>query len=132
MFKFARFPGKGRGYESRASIRRSGQIGFNTGSVMHYNLTDFHIVNLHYDDANKAIGIELIEEGGDGTECTMIHRPGNTYIAAKTFFDWFQIPLAEGTSRYKLWKDDASGFLIIELDKPIKKKGGQQQDIEAD
>lgn len=126
-FEFETFPGKGRGFASKASIRKSGQIGFNNGAVMHHEMTKFDGAILHYDRKNRIIGVELLSGSDDARILTLIHRPGNSYIAAKSFLEWFEIPVAEETERYDLWKDDATGFLIIELGKPLPKKSEQER-----
>jgi len=122
-FEFEKFPGKGRGYEDRASIRKSGQLGFSTGSVVHYHLKEFDGAILYYDGNNRVVGVEPVKESTDKAACALIHRPGNTYVAAKSFFDLYQIPTGPKTERYHLWRDEDSGFLIIELTKPIPKEG---------
>lgn len=125
-FTFEKFPGAGRGYSPRASVRKNGQIGFNIGAIMHFGLAQYDKAVLHYDRENKVIGIQPIT-GDDATACSLIHRQGSSYIAAKSFFDWFRIPIGSETERYPLWRDDGSGMLILELAKPVATKTEERQ-----
>jgi hypothetical protein len=121
-FEFVKFPGAARGFSARVSLRKNGQLGFNNGAVMHYELQRYPRATLHFDATNRVIGILPVTTEEDPAACRIVHRPGNSYIAAKTFCDYFQISAAEETTRYELKKDDATGMLIMELTKPLAVK----------
>ncbi len=119
-YMFERFPGTRRGYSPRASVRKSGQIGINNGAVMQYILEEYKKVFLHYDAAKQVIGMEFVRESSDPAACAVVHRNGDSYVSAKSFFEWCQIPLASETRRYRLDRDKGTGMLIIELARPLE------------
>jgi len=122
-FQFVKFPGQARGFSARVSLRKNAQLGFNGGAVMHYKLEQYTGAFLHFDASSQVIGIQLVTTHEDTAACRIVHRPGNSYIAAKSFCDFFQIPVSDETTRYELKRDEESGMLIVELAKPLAVKG---------
>lgn len=122
-FDWDTFPGRGRNFVARASLRGgSGQIGFSNGAVSRYGLEKYDGVILHYDKGRAVIGVELVKDSVDPRVLKLVNREGDSYISAKSFIQWSQIPLTPETQRFELWRDDQSGYLIIELGKPILKR----------
>ena len=116
------FPGRQQSYVARASLRTGGTIGCSDGAVSLYNMKNYDGAVLHTDKDRTVIGIELVNGRSDAKVMKLVHRKGDTYISAKPWIQWSRIPMASETQRYELQRDVESGYLIIELGKPIAKK----------
>lgn len=108
-------PGPSRSRHPGASVRRNGQLGFNSGAVTRYELDQFGFALLYYDEENRRIGVKLMEEKVPRS-FTFVHRTGDAYISAQSFFEHFRIPLPQETTKYDLVKEGE--MLVINLTAP--------------
>lgn len=124
--QWEKFPGRVQSYATRASLRTGGAIGFSDGAVLMYHMRKYDGAVLHADKDRTRIGIELVN-GKPGPEVVkLVHRKGDTYISAKSFMQWSRIPFVTETQRFELQRDVESGYLVIELNNPIPKRGRGQ------
>lgn len=112
-FSFEKFTDPDSSYDAKVSIRRTGQFGFNSGSVNKFRLSDYPFAVLYYDSAHRVVGIELRMEKCEGA-LELNRAPSNFFIRAKNFCDRFGLDYAKA-SRYPLRRDDESGFLFFEI-----------------
>lgn len=112
---FEIFREQGRGFEPKASIRKQGQIGLNQGAIIRYNIKDDQDVLLAYDKENRVIGIKPIGEPEKGSKRAVI-KNNNCSIAAKAFFDFFDIPYKKETKTYELFEDKENGYICFKVE----------------
>lgn len=113
-FNFVRFTDTGVSFCARVTIRqRTGQIGFNSGSINRYGIRKYKYAVLYMDEEQQVVGIELANAEADGA-VEIKQQRSNTYIAAKSFLDKFAVDYSV-SRRFDLRKDDATGFLYFEL-----------------
>jgi hypothetical protein len=103
----------GRGFEPKASIRKQGQIGLNQGALTRYKIKHNQEVLLGYDKETKTVVIKLLNSSQKGSKRAAI-RGNNCSIAAKGFFDYFNIPYNE-TNSYKLYEDETNGLICFRI-----------------
>jgi len=111
---FQKFTESGRGFKPQASIWTRGQISFNQGAAKRYNIDSYKYAVLYYDPEEKLVGIELTnDDQAEGIHKIRVRKSG-TMVSAKAFLDYNDMDLSE-TRKYTLRKDDATGFLVIDL-----------------
>ena len=90
-----------RGTKDIVSIRKNGQIAFNSKSVQSYGVKAHKYAFLYYDKANRRIGIELSEAKGRGArKITMLG--GTALISGSAFLKHFNI----GVTKAKKFEPD--------------------------
>lgn len=106
------FTGRGRSYAPTVSLRKNGQIGFNLGMIQYYDLQNFDgFAVLYFDSKLKVIGVKLVKKAEEGSYRFKI-KSGNGSISAKSFFDYYKIPLNEGHRYVPLWSEEHKMYLI--------------------
>ena len=120
---FKRFAKIGRSFAAKVSIRTNGQIGFSQGSVKKFNIGDYKYCQIYFDEQLNKIGLLFTKEN-DGMCANVFNKRNNCYIAAKTFFDYYDISYAK-TKSFIVSKDEETGFIIIDLNRP---QGSGQED----
>ena len=127
-FEFEKFTDTGTSYSARATIRRTGQIGFNSGAVNRYGIHDYAYAILYFDTKRRVVGIGL--ETGKSEGAIEIRKSNtNTYIRARNFCDRYGMDYTE-SHRYELKQDPESKFLYFELDE--EKATGARRNRKAD
>ncbi len=87
---------KSRGYEPKISIRSRGQIAFNVGAIIRYDIMSYRYAQLYYDAEAYMIGINLTNnEQSEGKVKISKRKDGSAWLSAKSFFNYFNIPLPE-------------------------------------
>jgi hypothetical protein len=117
-FRFERFTDVDRAFDAKVTVRSNGQLGLNTGAVNLYTIREFTHVILYYDRDARVVGIELCNNAKVPGAIKIIHGFGNVFIKAKNFCDKYAIPYAK-SRRFELKRDEESGFLFFNLDRPI-------------
>lgn len=113
---FERFTQTGRGYKPKASITKSGLIGFNQGAVKHFKLNDYECAVLFYDKDNRCIGIRLTNDENEDGVCRLRKRASGADVSAKSFFDYYKINYEE-TNRYDATWDDSEDKIVVFLNR---------------
>lgn len=81
-----------RGSKDIVSIRKNGQIAFNSKSVQSFEVKNFKYAFLYYDKVNDVIGIELHNSKGRGArKITMLG--GTALISGSAFLKHFNIAI---------------------------------------
>jgi hypothetical protein len=114
-FKFEKFTDTDTSFAARVTIRRTGQIGFNTGAINSFGVRDAEYCILYFDPENRVVGMELTKEKCEGA-IQIKKSDANTYVRAKNFCDRYTIDYSK-SHRYELKRESATGFLYFELDR---------------
>lgn len=88
---FEKFTRKGRSFKPKVSIRARGQIGFNNGSVLRFNLEKYEYVILYYSKEKKQIIIEPTNNANEDGATKLVKNPGNYFFSGKSFLDFYDI-----------------------------------------
>jgi hypothetical protein len=109
---FEFFEEEGRGFEPKATIRKQGQIGLNQGVLKRFDIKGDQPVLLGYDRETKVVAIRLLDEPRKGSKRAVI-RSNNCSIAAKSFFDYFDIPYREQTVHFTIEKNEDKNMITF-------------------
>jgi hypothetical protein len=115
---FEKFTLGGKTFSPRVAIRRSGQIGFNNGARLRFNLDSYTYVVLYYDAEDKKIGIELTTNENETGAIRLQKRQLNVSISAKSFFEYYKISYEKKQIFSPKW-DESRKMIILELQPPI-------------
>lgn len=111
---FERFTDIGRVFTPRATIRSTGQIGFNHGSVRRFEMEKYAFVVLFYDKENKRVGVQLTNNKDEEGACTLSVKQGNGTVSARSFLEHYEL-MPEVTNQYPLKLDPESKLLVIQI-----------------
>jgi hypothetical protein len=115
---FERFVKPGRIYTPSVSIWSRGQISFNQGCAIKYNLGNYKYAVLFYDQESRRIGIKFTNnEAENGAIAMNKGRTGFT-LSGNAFLGYYDIP-HETTRKYTVQYDDAEEIYIIDLNNPL-------------
>jgi hypothetical protein len=114
VMAFERFTQVGRTFRPRASIRTSGQIGFNGGTVARFKLEKWQFAVLFYDKQEKKIGIKLTKDPKEDGVLRLIVRAGNAAISARSFFDYYEIDYSV-SRQFDVSLDEKTEMLVIDM-----------------
>ena len=115
------FKKDGRGFIPKASLRIGGQIGFNQGAVIEYKLDSYTYAVLYYDEEDKKIGFELInDENAEGANKLVVRKNAGISMSALPFLRMSKIDFSE-TRQYGLSYDKEHKLYVIDLNNPITK-----------
>lgn len=110
---------KDSGTRARISLRKSGSIGFNSGTIREY-FEDYDYVQLYYDADNKRVGFEPMKRESPDTY-TLQKRDGKGQggsVHAKAFMREYDL-IPENTKQYKSHWSDENRLVYIELNNPV-------------
>lgn len=112
QLKLEQFTGRGRSYTPLVTLRKNGQIGFNLGMIQFYDLQKHDgFAVLYFDASQKVIGVKLVKKPEEGAYRFSI-KQGNATIAAKSFFNYYKIPMNESRRYTPEWSEQYKMYLI--------------------
>ena len=90
---FTKYVSRGRAGTPKVSIRKCGQIAFNSGAIQRYNLDVFRYVMLFISENKDRVAIRLTNNEKESGLIAIQKRPGNFAFSAISFFrindiDW--------------------------------------------
>lgn len=129
-FEFVRFTETDTPFAARVTIRRTGQIGFNTGALNRFQIKNANYAVLYFDAKSQAVGIELTDQVVPGA-IEIKKSPANTYLRSKNFCDRFGIEYAS-SRRFELKKDLESNLLYFELGRELESEAGSDDESSDD
>lgn len=101
-----------RGTKDVVSIRKNGQIAFNSKAVQSFGVKAYKYANLYHDSEKKKIGIELASKKDKGSrKITMLG--GTALISGSAFLKHFNISVPK--AKKFIPKADTSGKIILSL-----------------
>jgi hypothetical protein len=115
---FERFVKPGRIYTPSVSIWSRGQISFNQGCAIKYNLENYKYAILFYDRESRRIGIKFTnDETENGAIAMNKGRTGFT-LSGNAFLGYYDIPHST-TRKYAVQYNDSEEIYVINLDNPL-------------
>ena len=117
---FERFTNVGRVFRPRASLRSNGQLGFNHGCVIRFDMEKFSHVVLFYDADTNRIGIKMTNDKDEPGASTLMTKNGNGTVSARSFCEYYRLT-PKKTTQYDIERDDVTGMLVIGVGKPSEK-----------
>jgi len=131
-FNFERFTDVKKSFNPKVTIRAGGHLGISQSAAERYGITGEGYYGIFfYDKEARVIGVKITREKESGA-VKIQYRPnkaGDSVVvqaSIKSFLDCYEIPYAESTS-YRPEIDEETGFVIIALNNPIKKKVSRQR-----
>lgn len=112
---FERFTETGRGFEPKVSIWKKGQISFNRGAINRFNISDYVYAILFFDKETNRIGVKFTNDDKEQGAMKMNHREAMVIVAAKIFFDCYNIDYSE-TKKYDIQFNEQAGMHVIQLE----------------
>ena len=113
-----RFTNEARSYAPRGSMTKDGHISFTKGAKRRFDMGRFSFCALYYDHATRRVGVELTNDESTQGVRRMRFKDGGVQVSAKNFIDYYGIGSKE-TRVFEVSRDEASGFLVLELAKGI-------------
>ena len=100
------------------SIWSRGQIGFNQGATIEFDVSDFKYVILYFDSETRRVGFELTNDSkAEGAIKLLFRKNSGASFSAVPFLRMKKIDHSE-TKKYVVYRDDESGFLVIDVNDP--------------
>lgn len=123
----------GKRFLPRVSMSQDGLISFSDAATRKFALDQHKFIVLYYDPDIRRVGIELIDDEQAAGAIKLRLRETGAYAGGKSFVGRFEITL-RATTTYDLTKDEESGFLVFDLDKGLERRGGSndQENAEED
>lgn len=104
--------------DSLISIWSRGQIGFSQGAMIEFGIAKYQYVVLYFDSDTNRIGFQLEnDQNADGAIKLIFRKNSGASFSAVPFLRLNNINYKE-TRKYTLQKDEESGFLVVDLNKP--------------
>ena len=105
--------------EPQVSIWSRGQLGFNQGAIQEFEIRKYQYVVLYYDPDTQHIGFQLTNDKNEAGAIKLIFRDkSGASISAIPFLRINKISYTE-SKKYAVSLDPYSGFLVIDLNKPV-------------
>jgi hypothetical protein len=121
---FIKFTETGKSFSARSSISPKGMIGLNDGARRKFCLERFSFAVLYYDSEKSMVGIELTnDENAEGAIKIRLRTTGAD-IAAKSFFDFFEIAPTV-TTVYSIKNGEHDNWIIVDLNSGKERKVGK-------
>lgn len=111
---FEKFTKVGGSYQTKASIRSNGQIGFSQGSIKRYELVKYKFATLYFDKDTEKVGVKLTNDANEEGICKLQVRGSNAAVSAKAFLDYYNIEHNKTKSYQATW-DDTEKMIIVSL-----------------
>jgi len=118
---FEEFQTPGKSHKKTISIRKSGQIGINVGTTRAYNLLEYDGFVLHYDRKNKIMGIEPTNKRSRPGFITARQHNDEIQLAAKSFYDHYNIPYDETRRVDVLRYDTDLDMILVDISEVVER-----------
>ncbi|MEI7636857.1 MAG: hypothetical protein WCJ37_06085 [Syntrophus sp. (in: bacteria)] len=112
---FERFTRKGRSFKPRVSIRARGQMGFNNGAVLRFELDKYEYVILYYSKEKNLIAIEPTNNANEDGAIKLVKKTGNYFFSGKSFLDYYSIEYGKKTINCEV-KSEGKNLIVVSLD----------------
>lgn len=109
---FEKFTKQGRTFKPKISIRKRGQMGFNSGAINKFGLDKFDYAVMYISKNRDRIAIKFTNNQDEEGAVKIMKRPGNFSFSGKAFFDCYDIDV-ESTRNYAAeWLADDQAAMI--------------------
>jgi hypothetical protein len=118
-----RFTETNRSFAPRATISKSGYIGFSEGAISRFQISDFTHAVLYYNPVDRLVGIQLTNDPAEPGARQIRRRDKGADFPAKPFLEKHAIE-RRVTTRYDLSRDIETGYLLIAVDTGTERRSG--------
>jgi hypothetical protein len=132
-YNFERFTDVKKSFKPKVTIRAGGHLGISQAAAERYGIKgEGYFGVFFYDKDACVIGLKITQDKEESGAVKIQYRQNaggdNAVIQAsiKSFLDRYQINYSESTS-YRPEVDEETGFVIIDLNNPLKKKVSRQR-----
>jgi hypothetical protein len=109
---FEKFTKQGRTFKPKISIRKRGQLGFNSGAINKFGLDKYNYAIMYISKERDKIAIKFTNDQDAEGAVKIMKRPGNFAFSGKAFFDCYDIEV-ETTRAYDAeWLPDDNAAMI--------------------
>jgi hypothetical protein len=117
---FKKYIRRGRSYEPKVVIRKTGHIAFNSGAIQKYDLDVYEYVILFISEDRKRVAVKFTNNEKESGIIKVQARPGNFAVAARPFLRMYDIEWTETVNLDFVW-DKVEKIAIFRVDgKEIK------------
>lgn len=106
---FEKFVKRGRELAPKATIRKTGQISFNSAFIQKQNLNENKYAVLYYDKGKKKIGLQFTNDENEEGKLKIQKGKNFMTVSARAFLDFYEIPYTD-TKKYE---PAAEGSMIV-------------------
>lgn len=132
VFKFKKHVHISGNNAPKMTIRKGGSLGINQAAARRFGIdSDDYYAVFYYDDENNAIGMEITRDENAEGALKIQYRPykGDNknviiQVSIKSLLDRYAIDYSESSS-YVPFKDEDTGLIVLDLNKPKAKRGGK-------
>jgi hypothetical protein len=115
---FEKFTGHGKSFHPKISIRKRGQIGFNSGAINRCHLDSVDYAVLYYNKVKKQIAFQFTNNEKDEGAIKIQKRPSNYFFSGKSFLDYYSIDYGE-TVAFEIEWDETQKVALIDVSKLV-------------
>jgi hypothetical protein len=102
---FKKFMAKGRSYNPKVIVRKSGHIAFNAGAINKYDLNMYDYAILYISDNRNRVAVKFTNNEKDSGLLKVSVRPGSYAIAARSFLGLYDIDWSKTRQFDFMWRD---------------------------
>ena len=125
---FVKFTETKKSFVPRVSINPRGLIGFNNGMMKRFELDNYKVCILYYDQDTGRIGFEFSNDINAEGAIKIRSRTMGADISAKSFLTFFNI-LPSATYSYPALSGDHPHWVIIDLTQGKERKSGSKEEV---
>lgn len=109
---FETFTEVGKSFRPKISIRKSGQVGFNTGAIERFGLERYDNVVMLYNMEEGKIAFRFVENDKEPGAMKFMKRKGNYFISARSFMEKYNISYEKSISFDVEWIENPKIAII--------------------
>lgn len=126
-YNFRKFLNVNKKTEDKITVTKSSSIGFPKKFYDDNKVADFKYVVLFYDEAQKVVGIQFINDEAEKSKFTIIRSKASSAggaIIARSFFKTYNIDTLKYSGRYEYKKENIEGIVgqvfVIQLKEKVQ------------
>jgi len=116
---FEKFTDHGKSFHPKISIRKRGQIGFNSGAINRCHLDSVDYAVLYYNKVRKQIAFQFTNDEKEEGALKIQKRPSNYFFSGKSFLDFYSIEYGE-TVAFEIDWDENNNVAVIDVSQLVK------------
>ena len=109
---FEKFTQQGRTFKPKISIRKRGQLGFNSGSINKFKLNRFDYAVMYISKDRTKVAIRFTNNQDEEGAVKIMKRTGNFSFSGKAFFDCYDIDTESTRSYDAEWSEEEKVAII--------------------
>lgn len=120
---FERFTRAGRSFKPRLSIRKRGQIGFNSAAIDKFNLRKYEYVVLFISEDRKKVAVVFSNNKSDEGAIKLIKGKNNFAFSAQAFLECYEIPYGKAKTYDVEWNQKEQAAIVDISQSSVGKDG---------